>query len=72
MGKVSRGPWFCLALRQAKQCFLQRRVMRLLRAKRSPPENRSYAVKPWLWARQLRPATWLLEAEQSLLARTSL
>jgi hypothetical protein len=54
MGAVSRGPWFCLALRQAKRCFLQRRVMESLRA------------------RQLPPATWLLEVKQLSSASTSL
>jgi hypothetical protein len=72
MGTVSRGPWFCLALREAKRYFLQRRVMESLRAKQPPRENSSYEMMWSLWASQLPPATWLLEAKQLPWASTSL
>ena len=57
MGTLSRDPWFYLALGQAKRCFLQRRGVRLLRAKQPPRENISYEAMRSLWARQFRPAT---------------
>jgi hypothetical protein len=68
MRTVSRGFWFCLALREAKRCFLQRRGMQSFRAKQPPRENSLYEAMRLTWARQLRPATWLLEVKQLPLA----
>jgi hypothetical protein len=64
MGTVSRGFWFCLALREVKRCFLQHQVMQSLRAKQPPRANTSYEAMRWLWTRQVRPTTWLPEVKQ--------